>query len=187
MVGQTGRVKLGRPQIGGLEVGKLRKDIRLRHSGAKHLQHVAHADPHPANARFSPALFRVDRDAFSEIHTRKLFTIPPLAKLSPEMRPKLRAEIKGSGQCRVHLRPWIGRGLMGSGAEGVSLLHVALVRVLGGTVGRGTCRRNMQQADPSGSLPVGRSQIHARSSPEWVNSTRLRLFPTARDPLPLPA
>ena len=89
MVGQTGRVKLGRPQIGGLEVGKLRKDIRRRHSGTKHLQHVPHADPHPANAWFSPALFRVDRDAFSEIHTRKLFTIPPRAKLSPEMRPKL--------------------------------------------------------------------------------------------------
>jgi hypothetical protein len=67
-------------------------------------------------------LFRVDRDAFSEIHRRKLFAIPPLAKLSPEMRPQLRgqrgAEPEWSDRRRVQSLPWVGRHPTGAGPCG---------------------------------------------------------------------
>lgn len=52
-----------------LKVGKLREDFRFAHSRTKHLEYINHADAHPSYACASPALFGVDRYAFSQVHT----------------------------------------------------------------------------------------------------------------------
>ena len=84
MVGQPCCVELLRAKIGGLQIGELGENIRIRHTRAKHLQNVLHTNPHPANAWLSTALRGIDRDTLAEVHGRTLFARSPFAKLSLE-------------------------------------------------------------------------------------------------------
>lgn len=82
VVSQPGRVKLRRAKIGGLQIGELSENIRIRHAGAEHLQNVLHPNAHSANTRFPAALLGIDGDTLVAVHGRTLFARPPVAKLS---------------------------------------------------------------------------------------------------------
>ncbi len=86
-----------------LEVGIVRKNLRLAHAAGEHAEHVAYADAHAANARVAVALLGLDRDAGEErVHVGRL-AFPRLARMEG-VAPAL---IRPSSLCesRGHLLP----------------------------------------------------------------------------------
>ena len=50
------------------EVRKLRQNFFVSHPGSEVIEHIEHRDAHPADARFSTPLARLDGDGLSVIH-----------------------------------------------------------------------------------------------------------------------
>lgn len=61
----AGELQAGR-NIFSFEIGQFFKDLLLREACSKKIQHVTDSNSHPANARTSSALCRIDRDALDE-------------------------------------------------------------------------------------------------------------------------
>ena len=71
MVNATAGIHEARLEIVRLQIGHLIEDLRGVEAGGKKVENVTHADTHPAHARTTSALLRIDCDAFEQsCHTR---------------------------------------------------------------------------------------------------------------------
>lgn len=74
---QTRGISDGRPQISGLQVGVIRQNLLFRHVAAQQLQQELDRVAQPANARFSVADIRVNRDAGKQLLARHAAKMTP--------------------------------------------------------------------------------------------------------------
>lgn len=81
VIRQAGGVELGCPEILELEVREFLQDIGVAHPGPEHLEDILHANPHSPDAGSTPALIRIDRDAFEQVHAGTMAARAVFAKL----------------------------------------------------------------------------------------------------------
>lgn len=62
MASQIGRIGQAGPNVVGFQVGEILQNFFRRSPKRQHLQYIDDADTHPANARASVALLRIDSD-----------------------------------------------------------------------------------------------------------------------------
>ena len=63
MVGLGGGVFEASVDIGGLQIGEILKDFRLRDASGEEIEHVLYTNAHAANAGTAAALMRIKSDA----------------------------------------------------------------------------------------------------------------------------
>ncbi len=81
VIRQAGGVELGCAEILELKVREFLQDIGIAHPGPEHLEDILHANPHSPDAGFTPALIRIDRDAFEQVHAGTMAARAAFAKL----------------------------------------------------------------------------------------------------------
>ena len=72
MIDLGGSVLQTSPDVCGLQIGKVFKDLRFTGTAGKHFEHVFDTDAHPPDAWTSAALFGIKCDAIHVIHKDSL-------------------------------------------------------------------------------------------------------------------
>lgn len=110
-------------KILGFKVGHLVKDLRRRQSGCEEIEHVAHANAHPADAGSAAALLGMDGDSIGNlIHARSITGWSPANGRRNEGTPSI---------CEPRHRPVAGFLLAPNRRSVMKITLLAAVLILG--------------------------------------------------------